>query len=69
MPMLLKYRRITSDILMSVMVYRLTIIKLKSQLKLSNYKQGGAPEDRNWGGGHMFIYSCSQTLKTIDFKI
>ena len=61
MPVLLKYRRITSDILMSVMVYRLTIIKLKSQLKLSNYKQGGAPEDRNWGGGgahvHIFVFT------------
>jgi hypothetical protein len=22
----------------------------------------------NWGGGAIFIYSCSQTLKTIDFK-
>ena len=23
----------------------------------------------NWGGGgHIFIYSCSQTVKTIDFK-
>ena len=21
------------------------------------------------GGGHIFIYSCSQTVKTIDFKI
>ena len=53
------------------MVYRLTIIKLKSQLKLSNYKQGGAPEGGGalGGGGHMFIYSCSQTVKTIDFKI
>ena len=23
----------------------------------------------NWGGGVIFIYSCSQTVKTIDFKI
>ena len=23
----------------------------------------------NWGAGGIFIYSCSQTLKTIDFKI
>ena len=22
----------------------------------------------NWGGGHIFIYSSSQTMKTIDFK-
>ena len=22
----------------------------------------------NWGGGHIFIYSCSQTVKTIDFQ-
>ena len=21
------------------------------------------------GGGHIFIYSCSQTVKTVDFKI
>jgi hypothetical protein len=21
------------------------------------------------GGGHIFIYSCSHTIKTIDFKI
>ena len=27
------------------------------------------PEGRNLGGGHIFIYSCSQTVKTIDFKI
>ena len=23
----------------------------------------------NWGGGGIFIYSCSQTVKTIDFEI
>ena len=22
----------------------------------------------NWGGGQIFIYSCAQTVKTIDFK-
>ena len=22
----------------------------------------------NWGGGHIFIYSCSQNVKTVNFK-
>ena len=35
---------------------------------LRYYHQGRRKID-NWGGGPIFIYSCSQTGKTIDFKI
>ncbi len=31
--------------------------------------QGPRKIDKWGGGGHIFIYSCSQTVKTMDFKI
>ena len=43
--------------------YFLTFIDDQGRRKIDNWSRGGG------GGGHIFIYSCSQTVKTIDFKI
>ena len=44
------------------------LIKLyERSVRLTLYQ--GRRKIDNWGGGHIFIYSCSQTVKTIDFKI
>ena len=36
--------------------------RIQRRRKIDNWGGGG-------GGGHIFIYSCSQTVKTMDFKI
>ena len=42
--------------------------RIPADLTVNKRPQGRRKID-NWGGGGIFIYSCSQTVKTIDFKI
>ena len=58
----------SQKLLLSFSLYAFLILMVKGSIYGNIYRQSVRGDGRSIIGGGVFIHSCSQTVKTIDFK-